>query len=81
VGDYFRVYRYQGEHRDVLYQTKDTAYKMFGYGATPVPYHWDELPRDVLGEGLVLRVGPNASTVLITFSQKEMFVGDYVELE
>jgi hypothetical protein len=39
------------------------------------------LPRDVLGEGVVLRVGKNAATVLITLSEKEIFPGDYVELE
>jgi phage terminase large subunit-like protein len=81
VGDYFRVFRYQGQQRDVLYQPGETAYKVFGYGATPVPYNWSELPRDVVGEGIVVRVGPNASSVLITVSRKEIFVGDYVELE
>jgi hypothetical protein len=34
-----------------------------------------------LGEGIVLRVGPNASTVLVTDSLREIFIGDYVELE
>ena len=81
VGDYFRVYRYQGQQRDVLYQTKETAYKLFGYGGTPVPYRWSDLPRDIMGEGIVVRVGPNASSVVITVSRQEILVGDYVELE
>jgi hypothetical protein len=81
VGDYFRIYRYEGQQRDVLYQPKETAYRLFGYGATPVPYTWSELPRDVVGEGIVVRVGPNASSVLVTVSRQEIFVGDYVELE
>ena len=81
VGDYFRIYRYQGKSSDVVPQTSGTAYKVLGYGATPVPYNWSDLPRDVLGEGIVLRVGPNAASVLITASQKEIYVGDYVELE
>jgi hypothetical protein len=29
----------------------------------------------------VLRTGPNASTVLITFSLREIYPGDYVEIE
>jgi hypothetical protein len=81
VGDYFRVFRYQGTHTDTLYQIKDMAYKAYGYGSTPVAYEWDNLPRHVLGEGIVLRTGPNSSTVLLTDSRQEIFVGDYVEVE
>ena len=36
VGDYFRVFRYQGTHIETAYQFQDTAYKAFGYGSTPV---------------------------------------------
>ena len=39
------------------------------------------MPREDLGEGVVLRTGPNSATVLITFSLREIFAGDYVELE
>jgi hypothetical protein len=81
VGDYFRVFRYQGTHSDLLYQIKDMSYKAYGYGSTPVAYEWDNLPRHVLGEGIVLRTGPNSSTVLLTDSRQEIFVGDYVEVE
>jgi len=35
----------------------------------------------VMGEGIVLRTGPNSSTVQLTFSREEIFAGDYVELE
>jgi hypothetical protein len=81
IGDYFRVFRYQGTHNDTLYQIKDTAYKVYGFGSTPVAYQWDNLPREILGEGIVLRTGPNSSTVLLTTSRREIFAGDYVELE
>jgi hypothetical protein len=81
IGDYFRIFRYQGESKERVYQTAETAYKVYGYGATPVPYKWSDLPRDVLGEGIVVRVGPNASSVLITVSQREIYMGDYTELE
>lgn len=81
VGDYFRVYRYQDTHHDAVFQTKGNGYKMEGAGSTPVPYIWSDLPRDVLGEGIVLRTGPNASTVLMTTALRAVYVGDYVELE
>jgi hypothetical protein len=81
AGDYFRVFRYQGTHNDTIYQVRDTAYKVYGYGSTPVAYQWDNLPRQILGEGLVLRTGPNSSTVLMTIAREEIYAGDYVEIE
>ena len=81
VGDYFRVFRYQGTHNDAIYQIRDTAYKLYGYGSTPVKYEWDNIPRQVLGEGLVLRTGPNSATVLLTISREEIYDGDYVEVD
>jgi hypothetical protein len=81
VGDYFRVFRYQGTRIDLIYQVKNTAYKVYGYGSAPVAYQWDSLPRQVLGEGLVLRTGPNSATVLVTIAREEIYDGDYVELE
>jgi len=80
-GDYFRVYRYQGTHNDAIYQEPNTAYKMYGYGSTPVAYEWNDIPRQVLGEGLVLRTGPNSATVLLTTCREEIYDGDYVEIE
>jgi hypothetical protein len=81
VGDYFRVFRYQGTADESVYQVPKTAYQAYGQGSTPVPYEWNDLPRQVLGEGIVLRAGPNASTVLLTVAREEIFSGDYVELE
>jgi hypothetical protein len=81
VGDYFRVFRYQGAHSESIYQVANTAYKVYGFGSTPIVYQWDDLPREVLGEGIVLRTGPNSSTVLLTTTREEIFAGDYVELE
>jgi hypothetical protein len=81
VGDYFRVFRFQGNDSENVYQTPHVAYQIYGLGSTPRPYADEELPRDVLGEGIVLRVAKNASTVLITVSKKQMYPGDYVELE
>lgn len=81
IGDYFRVFRYQGSHLESMYQTKDMAFKLYGYGSTPVAYQWDNLPRQILGEGMVLRTGPNSSTVLLTNVRTDTYIGDYVELE
>jgi hypothetical protein len=81
VGDYFRVFRYQGNNQETEYQTPHVAYQIFGFGSSQRPYSGAELPRDVLGEGVVLRVSKNAATVLITFSAAQIYPGDYVELE
>jgi len=81
VGDYFRVFRYQGTRIESAYQTPGMAYKLYGFGSTPLRYKWDDLPREILGEGIVLRVSPNASTVLITVNLREIYTGDYAEIE
>jgi hypothetical protein len=81
VGDYLRVFRYQGSTSETLTYFTDYQDKMYGFGSTPVHYKWNDLPREILGEGIVLNVGPNSSTVLITFSRVEIFAGDYTELE
>ncbi len=81
IGDYFRVFRYQGSRNEAVYQEKDTAFKILGFGSTPVAYEWDNIPREIVGEGIVLRTGPNASTVLLTDSRRGIYSGDYVELE
>lgn len=81
VGDYFRVFRFQGNSNETEYQTPNVAYQIFGFGSSPRPYSGAELPRDILGEGVVLRVSKNAATVLVTLSKKQMYPGDYVELE
>jgi hypothetical protein len=81
LGDYFRIFRFQGNASETEYQTPRIAYEIFGFGSAQRPYTGAELPRDILGEGVVLRTSKNAATVLITFSAKEIYPGDYVELE
>jgi len=81
IGDYFRVFRFQGNSSETVYQTPHIAYYIFGFGSTPSPYSGAELPRQVLGEGVVMRVAKNAATVLITVGKRQMYPGDYVELE
>jgi hypothetical protein len=81
LGDFIRIYRYQGTRHDTAYQDRRTAYSRWGYGKTPTPYQWKDLPREFLGEGIVLRVSENAATVLITFSLRDIYLGDYVEIQ
>ncbi len=92
VGDYFRIFRFTGTQHEIDYQTPRYAFDMeqgdaikdvgiYGFGAAPKKYDWNNTPREDLGEGIVLRTGPNSSTVLITFTLREVFPGDYVEVE
>ena len=62
-------------------QTKGYGYKMYGFGSTHEKYEWKDLPREVVGEGIVINESPNSSTVLITSSSIDIHAGDYVELE
>jgi hypothetical protein len=81
VGDYFRVFRYQGSMAETVPQTRGYQYTMYGFGSAPARYEWNDLPREVLGEGIVINVSNNSSTMLITYSTIEIYAGDYVEIE
>lgn len=81
VGDYFRVFRYQGSMAETAPQTKGYQDRVYGFGSSPQRYSWNDLPREVLGEGIVLNVSRNSSTVLLTYSTSDIYAGDYVEIE
>jgi hypothetical protein len=87
VGDYFRIFRYTGTEHEVAYQTKRFAFDadswagVYGFGSVPAKYKWDNTPREVIGEGIVVRTAPNSSSVLLTFGLREVYAGDYVEIE
>jgi hypothetical protein len=81
VGDYVRFFRYEGGNAQTAANFDDYQYKMYGFGSNPVKYTWNDLPRDVLGEGIVLNVSPNSSTVYVTYSRIDIYAGDYVEVE
>ncbi len=88
VGDYFRIFRYQGTEHETVYIPHRTAFDVegvqgpnWGFGRAPSKYNWSNVPREDVGEGIVLRTGPNSSTVLITYTLREIFPGDYVEIE
>ncbi|HEV1995018.1 MAG TPA: hypothetical protein VGR03_11865 [Candidatus Acidoferrum sp.] len=81
VGDYFRIFRYQGSMAETVPQNKGYQYSMYGFGSAPVRYEWNDLPREVLGEGIVISVSRNSSTMIITFNSIEVYAGDYIEIE
>ena len=81
VGDYVRVFRYEGTRLETAPNTPGYQYTIYGFGSSPVRYEWHDLPREVMGEGIIINVSRNAATVLLTFSSIEIFTGDYVELE
>ncbi|MGA7626525.1 MAG: hypothetical protein WCA91_23415 [Candidatus Acidiferrales bacterium] len=91
VGDYFRIFRYTGTQHETAYQTRRFAFdadkeatiygRVYGFGSVPEKYKWDNTPREVIGEGIVLRTGTNSATVLATYTLREFYIGDYVELE
>jgi hypothetical protein len=81
VGSYIRIFRRPGDHREVAYQTEGMQDHVYGYGSTPVRYTWEGLPREILGEGIVVRVSNNTATVMITATRHEIYVGDYAEVE
>jgi hypothetical protein len=81
VGDYFRIFRYQGVDRELAFQTWKMAFDVYGYGSAPRRYNWKDVPREIIGEGVVVRVAPKSSTVLITYTVREIYAGDYAELE
>ncbi len=81
VGDYFRIFRYQGSRPELVPQEKGYQYAVYGFGSAPARYEWNDLPREVLGEGIVFNVSRNSSTMEITVSSIEVYAGDYVEIE
>jgi hypothetical protein len=81
VGDYMRVFRYQGTRDDVAADVKGYQYKLEGYGESPTHPQPKDLPREVLGEGIVLNVTKNAATVLVTYNNLPVYSGDLVEIE
>ncbi len=85
VGQYYRVYRpFENSSRDpVRRYAQLVPEKVMGLrlGKRLTLAEQAGLPRDVLGEMVILHVEGRSATALITFSLREIFVGDQVELE
>jgi hypothetical protein len=83
VGDYVRFFRYQTSKDDISAKAgeQDMQYKVYGFGSAPKKYSGKDLPREILGEGIVLNVTKGAATVLVTYGREETYAGDFAELE
>ena len=81
MGDYLRIFRYQGSMAETAPNTAGYAYKLFGFGSTPRRYEWNDLPREILGEGVVINVSPNSCTMFVTYTTIDVYAGDYAEIE
>lgn len=86
VGQYYRVFRnFTGNERLDLYRRVRNNLPEYASGVRLnvrlTPEQMRSMPRDVLGEVLILWVEGKAATALVTFSQKDIVVGDLVELE
>ena len=81
IGDYLRIFRHEGKVTENVPTTRGYHYEVYGFGSAPQRYSWEDLPREVLGEGIVLNASRNSSTVLITYLRQQSFVGDEVEIE
>ena len=81
VGDYMRVFRYQGTRAEVTSDGPGYQTEVYGFGKMPGHFGPKDLPREVLGEGIVLNVTRGAATVLVTYSMLPMYSGDYAEIE
>ncbi|HXX71686.1 MAG TPA: hypothetical protein VEI55_05280 [Candidatus Acidoferrum sp.] len=85
VGDYVRMFRYQGKTKEYIPTYRNMQYDALDYhvlyGKAPQPYTSKDLPREVLGEGIVLNVSAKSATVLITTASTAIYAGDFVEPE
>ena len=85
IGQNYRIYRrFESSDRnpDRRYMTHAPS-KIMGQrmGLRLSRVEQRRLPRSVLGELVILHVEPRSASGLISFSQKEIFAGDQVELE
>jgi len=84
LGQYYRVYRPFDRPNDVFQKTS-TQYKTHilteRVNLPLTPQQQKELPRDILGELVIIHVEGKSATGLITTIKRPMVVGDYVELQ
>ena len=81
IGDYVRIFRREGKVSSLVATTKNYDYEVYGFGSAPEKYDWHDIPREVLGEGIVINASRNASTVLVTYVRIQSYTGDEVEIE
>jgi hypothetical protein len=81
VGDYIRFYRPTAGKNTIIYQIGGMSDHVDGFGSTPVHYSPSDLPREVIGEGVVLRVTKTSASVIIFNELREIYLGDNAEIE
>ncbi len=83
VGDYVRFFRYQTSKDDISAKAASRICntRSIGFGSAPKKYAGKDLPREILGEGIVLNVTKDAATVLVTYGREEAYTGDFAEVE
>lgn len=84
IGQYYRAFRPFEPVRDPLrrleqYVPEKIMEQRFGLRLSVEDQR--RLPREVLGEMVIIHVEGRSATALLTFSLREIFAGDYVELE
>jgi hypothetical protein len=80
-GDYIRFFRPTARKNNAIYQIGGMADHVFGFGKTPERWASADLPREVLGEGVVLRATASSASVLVYNSLLEIYLGDFAEVE
>jgi outer membrane protein OmpA-like peptidoglycan-associated protein len=88
VGDYLRFYRYGRGTEYMGYKHVVRGQWRHYYGVPrwthPIPIDTkirNRLPRELIGEGMVVHTEANSSTVLVTLSLTEIHAGDFAEMQ
>jgi hypothetical protein len=81
VGDYVRFFHYSADKNTKIYQVGGMSDHVFLWGGTPTHYGPHDLPREVIGEGVVLRVTKTSASVMLYNMLREVFIGDRAEIE
>jgi hypothetical protein len=84
-GNYVRIFRTYLTASQKIIQDGTKNY-LTDIGGTPVgrklsPEEIDTLPRTVVGEAMILSVGEENSTGIITYSWQDIYPGDQIEIE
>ena len=74
-GDYLRIFRY-GKGPEYTASGHGTS-----YGMARGPIKKGHLPREVIGEAMVIRTEDKAAIAIVTDSLRDISLGDYVEVE
>jgi hypothetical protein len=85
VGQYYRAYRpFKGHFLDFDRRYRHQIPEFIGgqrVGFNLTPRESRMLPRDVLGEFMIVHVEGRSATAVVTFAQRDILVGDFVELQ